>query len=371
MMRWIVLAVLVVALSAAATVIVQVVPLSGSDSPRGVPFPAPEPGKRPLATVDQDLKYNFGTMRHKDKGHRKWTFRNKGEGDLLLTMVSSTCKCTVASLKDGKTATLKPGESTEVELEWETKTIGDFGQSATIGTNDPEHPTFDLAVQGTVRPAVMVYPSDDTINFLEITNDAEDHRGRAGVYTADTDDFEVTGMESSKPGVILVEKEPMPEDEIKQFKAKKGYRLTIDVKSGMPLGAFREEVVVKTNHPMQPEVRLMVIGTMLGPITVRPDRLRLTPPNDVSSRRGGRADLKLFVRGQRDTTFRVEKAPEKVKVNIERAETLEHVTVYSMVVTFLPGMAAGPIEDEIVLKTDHPKAAELKIPITVFVHEDN
>ncbi len=349
--------------------VVQIVP-TGPEPNRRLAFPTPAEGARPRAVVDGDLTYHFGSMRQDDKGHRKWTFRNEGKGDLLLTMVSSTCSCTIANLKDGKTATVKPGETTEVELEWETrKNNGAYSKSATIGTNDAEHPTFVLAVEGTVRPAVIVFPADETVNFLEISNDQEDHTGRAGVYTIDRDDFEITKISTSKPGVLLVEKEPMAKEELDHFQAKKGYRLTVDVKSGMPLGAFREEVVIGTNHPQQPEVRLYVMGKMVGPISMTPaERVRMP---DVSSRRGESRTLKMMVRGQRDTAFRVEKQPDHIKVQVEPGPKHEHASEYQLTVTALPGIAPGTVDDEIVLKTDHPKAAELKVPVYLYVHDGN
>jgi hypothetical protein len=41
-----------------------------------------------------------------------------------------------------------------------------------------------------------------------------------------------------------------------------------------------------------------------------------------------------------------------------------------MKVTVPPGMPPGQILDYIVLKTDHPKAGELKIPLAVSIQSD-
>lgn len=40
---------------------------------------------------------------------------------------------------------------------------------------------------------------------------------------------------------------------------------------------------------------------------------------------------------------------------------------YKMTVTVRPGTPAGPVDGDIVLKTDHPRAAEMKIPVTVGI----
>ena len=40
-----------------------------------------------------------------------------------------------------------------------------------------------------------------------------------------------------------------------------------------------------------------------------------------------------------------------------------------MRVTVPPGSPTGLLDDPIILKTDHPKAAELAIPVTIYVSQ--
>ena len=190
-------------------------------------------------------------------------------------MVASSCSCTVASLAGGKTATVKPGGTTGITLSWNTKDRdGSYHQSATIATNDPARPTFELAAEGTVRPAIVVVP-DTVINYMEVSNDVSDHRHGVILFSADKPDLKILKLTTSKPGVILAEREPLSKEDGKALKVEAGHRVNVDVQSGLPLGVFREELVVKTNHPLQPEVKLYVIGKMIGPISVTPERVRL------------------------------------------------------------------------------------------------
>ncbi len=52
----------------------------------------------------------------------------------------------------------------------------------------------------------------------------------------------------------------MTPEEIQKLKVKSGYALAIEVKPGLPVGPFREELVIQTDHPDQPEVKVTVVG---------------------------------------------------------------------------------------------------------------
>ena len=365
MKRWILLAVLVVVLSAIATVAVQVLP--SATSPRAeVPFPVADArsGPAPELRVEGDTTYKFGTLSQRTKRTHKWLVHNDGKGDLKLTMIRSTCSCTIANLAQGKTATVKPGDSTEVELEFETReNNGHYRKSATIGSNDPAHLETEFIVDGEVRPAVILVPGAQT-DFHELSDDEPDHIANVGVYSADKDDFEIKAVTSSRPGIVTCEIEPMKEDALKHFKVKKGYQLNINVKSGLPLGSFREELVMITNHPLEPETRLYVTGRMTGPISVIPGLLRFV---NVHSRTGERGDVTLLVRGHRATKFTVDQMPPKIKAEVVPFADVATTGKYRLTVIVPPGVPPGEISGEIVLKTDHPNAAEVKVPVSIYI----
>ena len=125
---------------------------------------------------------------------------------------------------------------------------------------------------------------------------------------------------------------------------------------------------IKTDHPRQPDVELTVTGKMVGPISASPQRFRLVP---VYRRTGKTDELKLTVRGLRPTKFAIEHKPDKFEVAVVPSDPSSeaHAGQYKLTVTVPPGLAAGQIMDEIVLKTDHPKAGEVKIPVDVLIEK--
>jgi len=366
MKRWLVLAVLVVALTATGTVVLQSLP-ADTPAPGGVEYPVPlvTEGPKPKAVIDGELTHRFDTMPQETTGEKVWTITNEGPGDLLLKKGPSTCSCTIVNFKNSDSAVLKPKESTEIRLTWETRSNnGKYSKGASILTNDPEHPKLDFTVEGTVRPAVVLFPPSPTVNFLTISNAEEDHKYKIGVASPDKRDMKITKLTSSRPDLIIAEEQPLTEAECKDLKVEAGHRITINAKAGLPLGAFREEIVIGTDHPQQPEVKLTVTGKMEGPISISPERLRVL---NVPSQIGGRGTVRLIVRGRKPTTFQVESQPKNLKVVIAPSDNPPKEGQYLMTVTIPPGTPPGWIDDQIILKTDHPKAEELRIPVDVRI----
>lgn len=373
MLRWIILAVLVVVLSAAATVAVQFLPSGEAKSGSPVSYATVPEGPAPVAVVKEPLGYDFGTMSQLSKGSKAWTIRNEGEADLTLRIKSTTCKCTVANLgADGK-AVVAPGKETEIRLEWETKELeGKFAQSATIATNDPVHEEIQLNITGTVQPPIVMVPAEPSVYLANLPNDAGGLANKA-IFSLDRPDFAITSVTPSRPDLIDWAIKPLTTPDLKNFKVTAGHHLEIKVKPSEALGPFSEELILTTDHPNRPELRIAVTGKLIGPINPTPEEVRMP---GVSGQSGGSTTLLLLVRGQENTTFTVEKKPDALKVEVAPADQQPRGGVdaahtlrkYRMTVTVPPGTDPGVIEGPIVLKTDHPRAARVTIPARVLVN---
>ncbi len=361
MLRWVILAVVVVLLTMAATLLPQYLP-----DPEAAPQVAVSvaTGPQPKLEIDQDLIYDFDKMSQQEKGTHTWQIKNTGEADLELWMEGKpTCSCTIAKLEHNQKATVKPGESTTIDLEWNTKEFhDDYSQGATFGTNDPVRKLFKLTVKGKVYPPVVIFPPE-MMQFPTISNEEPQH-ARLAVYSKDRPQTKVTKVMSSKPGVIVAEAKPMTPEEAKQLKIDAGYSINVEIKPGMPVGQFHEELVIQTDHPKRPELKVSVGGKVIGPIGVFPPGLRV---RDITSRDGASRDVTLMVRGAKDTHFEVASAPQKLKVAIAKDDAAGTKGRYRMTVTVPPGTPSGTVEGEIILKTDHPLANELKIPVDIFI----
>jgi hypothetical protein len=372
MKRWIVLVVLVVGLSSAATFALQALPLLTStensilDLPKtGAPVVKNGPQPKLVFVEGGELTYEFGTMPQRAEGKHTWVVKNEGEGDLELKMESSTCSCTLAKFKNGEKAIIKPGQSDTIDLEFETReNNGTYIKGAKIATNDPEMPLFDLQVKGLVFPAVQTYPPEPFLNYSGISNDQDEHLAYMAVFSKDRPETKITGISTSSKEVVA-EQAPATETDCKQLQVKAATKLTVKVKSGMPLGFFKEEVVLKTDHPKQPELRIGVGGRMSGAITMMPTTVVM---HQANGKLGSSSEISLVVRNARDTKFELVKKPEGLDVEILPTDKVGR---YKLAVKVPPGSQAGKIIDEIVLKTDHPKADKVIVPVSIWVLNAN
>jgi hypothetical protein len=366
MIRWISLACALIVLTGAATFVYQTLP-------DAVPEPTIElhgrkdSGPPPRLELVGDPFHNFGTMAMDVKGSHTWEFKNVGEGPMEIWLEQTTCSCTVASLKadDGgpsKKVTVPPGGSTPIEVTWEGHKWGPFGHTASLGTNDPDKPAVMLTVHGKIVAPVEVQPSE-TIAFPEIPSE-EGHRMNLAIVSGDLPDLKLTRIVTSRPDLIKVQATPMAAGELERRKVKSGYDLTVEIKPGMPLGRFTEDLMIDTNHPGRSMMKLTIAGTAIGPIRVVPDRLQMI---SVASHKGASKDLALIVRGDRETHFEVASRPEGVEVSITRDEKSGAKGHYRLTVTVPPGTPAGVLSHPIVLKADHPEVAEVRIPVSIIV----
>ena len=367
MLRWVILAVVVVVLAAAATLVVQYGP--GSSPTWELPTGAKKKdGPQPKVEIEGSLTYEFGELATQRVKTRNWKVKNIGQGDLEIWLLGSTCTCTIPKLK-GKDAreVIKPGDSTEIELEWKTKeSIGEFSKGATIGTNDPERPEFMLKVHGMVHAPIVVLPTphEGVVTIGDINNDKVSDFSLA-VYSPEHPELKIKNLITSKPKLITATPVNLSPKELEGVQAKAGYKVNLQFKPGMPLGSFREELIVETDHPDQPKLTLVLAGNASGPISLLPSILRMI----VNGKEGSAGQLTMLVREGRPTSFKVVRKPEKIDVQVTSNDTPTLKGRYRLTVTVPPGTPAGLIDDEIIFETDHPRVHELKVPVNIVVGE--
>ncbi len=180
-----------------------------------------------------------------------------------------------------------------IDLEWQTKEFHDeYTKGAVIGTNDPSRPTVSINVHGKVHAPVIVFPPE-MITFDSVSNE-ERQSAKFAVFSADRPETKVLKVTTSRPEFFVITLDPLAPSECKQLKVTAGTRVSVDMKPGMPLGRFLDEIVIETDHPLKPELKMSIGGNITGSITVIPDRLRLP---GVSAAQGASRDMTIVVRG--------------------------------------------------------------------------
>src|SRR5262249_3199705 len=160
-----------------------------------------------------------GTMPKHAKSAHTWEVKNVGPGPLLVWLEESSCSCTIAKLDKKKgmedeakaTVEVPPGQSTPIEGSWDTREWISFRQTAPLGTNDPEKPSFTLVILGKVLPAVAVLPSE--LVAIPTMTDEEARSEKLSLVSPERSDWKLTSLVTSRPDRIVARATPMTAEE--------------------------------------------------------------------------------------------------------------------------------------------------------------
>ena len=104
---------------------------------------------------------DYGEIAKGSDGLRVFEFTNTGDAPLIVSNVKSSCGCTVPSKPDGPVA---PGESSTIEVKYDTKRIGPIRKTVTVYSN-ADQPIVSLKIKGKVLSTV----EDNEKSVLEKT----------------------------------------------------------------------------------------------------------------------------------------------------------------------------------------------------------
>ncbi|PQO42856.1 DUF1573 domain-containing protein [Blastopirellula marina] len=334
----------------------------------------------PQAIVVDGPVFAFGRMELNSVGRHTFVVKNDGKEELELTMEGTTCKCTMADLKEGDVLRVAPGETTEIKLEWRPKAYQeDFAQTATIATNDPRKPTLELRITGSVVQAVVLEPSE-----IRLTNMAagETRKAATKVLSFKDPDFKINDLKVTGDGSELfsVSSRPLEPEELKETSgALAGYLVQLEVKPGLPLGTNRNNIEVATNSEFAPELEISVTSFVVGDISVmafkKYDKDKgVLYLGKLKRDQGESTKLFLLVKGahRNDVSIKAKQtSPDYLKMEIGEPESINDGNVRKFPITLeVPegspaGNFLGPDREKLgklVLAVDgHPEIKEVDI----------
>jgi len=100
----------------------------------------------PVMTFEEET-IDYGVIEKGADGLRVFKFTNTGDAPLVIEEVKSTCGCTVPKKPTGPIA---PGESSTIEVKYDTKRVGPIRKTVSVYSNASE-PIKSLKIKGTVK----------------------------------------------------------------------------------------------------------------------------------------------------------------------------------------------------------------------------
>lgn len=341
----------------------------------------------PRVAVDQE-KHDFGKADVGVTGRHRFVFTNTGNEPLVLARGKSTCGCCtcVCAVRLPERA-IAPGESAKVTLEWKSKLyVGSFRQTATIATNDPNRREVPLLVTGRFAGPVGVVPSQLSFSSVRAGRGAT---GEARLFSYLDEPLEITGCELSNPEnaeYFDVAWEPLSAEEVREEgEARGGYAMHITVRPGLPVGDFRQQVLLKTNSETVPTVEVPVQGLVVSAVSVVGRgwnaQTGVLSMGTVKRSAGTTWPLMIVARGAHAKQVKLQPVrivPELLEVELGSARYIadKSISLTRLTIRIPPGsepsMHLGSekgVPGRITLETNHPEVPELTIPVRFAVTE--
>ncbi|HDP35418.1 MAG TPA: DUF1573 domain-containing protein [Candidatus Hydrogenedentes bacterium] len=291
--------------------------------------------------------YDFGAMRDTEKVTHHFVLRNEGTGVLKITNVRASCGCTTTELEKD---TLEPDE--EIKIGAVTNLRGRQGPQTkvvTVATNDPETPTVQLRMVGTVLASIAVEP--DRINFGEIRDD-EPREASVNIKST-VDDVTFTVLSAELTGMDFIE------HEIKTVEEGKSYDLIIRTKGELPPGHHNGRMIIRTDSQERSVIWLSISLQVVGPLQIMPPVIHIRyneKPGEVTSQQ-------LRISPGRITEFEILEVVAPLE-DITATLTPSGDNVYLLRLENMP--CSDALEDKaIILRTNLEEYPEIEIPFNI------
>lgn len=98
---------------------------------------------------------DYGEIVQGSEPLRVFKFTNNGDEPLIISKAKGSCGCTVPKYPQ---EAILPGETSEIEVRYDTNRIGPFQKTVTLTTNEA-NPTHTLKIKGKVNPK----PTEDSV----------------------------------------------------------------------------------------------------------------------------------------------------------------------------------------------------------------
>ncbi len=339
-------------------------PAPSAPSVQTAPAAAVPPAVQPSPTPSVDLKHapkifsakpNFD-FKNVDEGPdiiHEFRIVNKGNRPLTITNVGTSCGCTAAVLKKvgskkDEAATLPveipAGGKGTIKATYHTSgRPGHATKIITISSNDPVNAAYQLKLDMTVVRDIDVQP--DRV-YLYGIHYKQPHETTVTVKGKPDMPLSILSVESVNKVVSVTSVSPILNDPDKR----EGVTIVVNLPVTQAIGTFTDEILVKTDNPKKPEVRIQVLGEVTGRVQFNPKNFTFTPNQEAP------VTVQFTVDPPKGFEVRgVESTKHLTRPYIKKTRGGNGLDLYSLIVSVvknLPKDSDG--KDQIIVRTNDP-----------------
>jgi hypothetical protein len=304
------------------------------------------------------LSFDFGSMKQQQTKTVFVTVTNEGAAELRLLDVKADCGCTVPTPEKD---TLAPGESTRIEIQFNSKKFnGTVIKAVNITSNDPQNPQVDVIIKAEVHTPLIINPVNQRVGFTRSLQG--ETFTKQVTFTAMSDPKIEISADQTRQGLFEV-------NTINGFEGNPQVSvLEVTVPANMPAGRHRDHVRVKTSIEEFPTVDIEMQAWVSQSLTASPEQINFRYKKNFQQT----VRIAPFVDG---LEFKVTGAETDLpEINVEVIETIVNKETKVML-TGLPipntdprvAENKGHIKGTLTIHTDQMETPVIKIPITYMV----
>jgi len=226
------------------------------------PIPVPEGSPLTFTTTLHD----FGKIPDTAPVSFPFKFKNVSDKPVKIIKVNASCGCTTTKHSD----VVQPGEESEIVATFNP--AGRSGRETKSITVEIDHPTVKnifLTAVAYVQKAVIIEPQNLFMGEVPFGKGAVQEVSISGRDP----NFTVMSATLENPNLVL---EEMGSDTVSvEGDTLKRYKYRVTLKTDAPKGPITGSVVFKTSDAKMPNQQCILMGAVVGPIRVMPERMPL------------------------------------------------------------------------------------------------
>lgn len=197
--------------------------------------------------------YDFGQVFEGQKVDHVFRFQNGGDAPLIIDRVRSSCGCTAALVSS---TSLAPGEVGEVRTSFDSNRFsGEVVKTVYLYTNDATQATTQFNLRGTVVREIEINPGQLDLGPIPAGSRRE---ARVALTNRGPKELQILGVKSTVAEVTA----SVPSSRIAPGKS---VDLVTNIATKTGRGRLSGYLLVQTNSPHMPELRVPVYGDVVEP----------------------------------------------------------------------------------------------------------
>ncbi len=284
-----------------------------------------------------NLSHDFGTVPRGTQLKYSFPIKNIYKEPLTITDVKVTCGCLTAT---PSTKLIQPGESASLNVHMDAKQFSGpkkISIHVSVGQAPKYYTQATLVVTANARQDVVFNPGE--IDFGLFPRGQSPKRSIEVEY-AGSFDWEVREIVKSKDAPFELSVEPLVR--AGSAGAYRGYRIHATVKADAATGPFKQDILLKTNDPVTPNLHFFISGSIVASLVASPN------PVTFEGKAGETMTKKILVKGSRPfRILRIDGIGDGVSVETPATSETTHILSAS-----IASPQAGEFRRTLTVRTD-------------------